>query len=65
VGTSAARGWRWPTGADQGLVVVSLPAIDGRKDGANAIALAVPRPAPTSRRRDGVYDAIPKSPLER
>jgi hypothetical protein len=25
-GTSAARGWRWPTGADHGLVVVSFRA---------------------------------------
>ena len=36
--TSAARGWRWPTGADQGLVAVSCPGIDGWKDDANAIA---------------------------
>src|SRR5258708_19026449 len=53
VGTSAARGWRWPTGADQGLVAVSCPGIDGRKDDANAIALATPRPTPTSSRRRG------------
>jgi DNA-binding GntR family transcriptional regulator len=38
--------------AERGLVVVSFfPAIDGRKDGANAIASAVPRPTePTCRR---------------
>jgi len=31
VGKSAARGWRWPSGAEQGLVVVSCPAsMDGK-----------------------------------
>jgi hypothetical protein len=50
VGTSAARGWRWPTGADQGLVVISFPAMDGRKAGAKAIALAVSLPATTASR---------------
>jgi hypothetical protein len=55
VGISAARGRRWPTGADQGLVAVSCPAIDGRKDRGIAIALALPRlTATSSRRRGGV-----------
>src|ERR1700729_422923 len=31
-GTSIACGWRWPTGAVQGLVVVSFPAGAGWKD---------------------------------
>src|SRR6202011_4183817 len=63
VEASAAPGWRWPTGAVQGLVVVSFPAIDGRNDGANAIASAVPRPTTTSSRRRGGADAIPRFPL--
>ena len=39
-GTSETCGWRWPTGAVQGLVVVSFPATDGWKDCAEAAPIA-------------------------
>jgi len=50
-GTSIARGWRWPTGADQGLVAVSCPAPDEWKGGADAMAPATPPPTTTASRR--------------
>ena len=36
-GTSDTCGWRWPTGAVHGLVVVSLPIDDGWKDCADTV----------------------------
>jgi hypothetical protein len=51
VGTSAASGWRWPTGADQGVVVVSSPLFDEGIDGADASTSAVPRPTTVISRR--------------
>ena len=36
MGTSETCGWRWPTGAVQGLVVVSFPGSDGWKGCAEA-----------------------------
>jgi hypothetical protein len=40
VRTSMARGWWWPAGADQGLVEVSLPGVQGRLDETDAMASA-------------------------
>ena len=39
--TSIARGWWWPAGADQGLVAVSFPGVQGRPDETDAMASAV------------------------
>ena len=43
VSPSIARGWWWLAGADQGLVAVSFPGVQGRPDGTDAKASAVPR----------------------
>jgi hypothetical protein len=37
---SETCGWRWPTGAVQGLVVVSFPGSEGRKGCAEAAPIA-------------------------
>ena len=64
VSTSIARGWWWPAGADQGLLVaVSFPGVQGRPDETDAKASAAPRlTAITFRVGDGA-DSVSKSAL--
>jgi hypothetical protein len=61
--TSIARGWWWPAGADQGLVAVSLPGLQGRSDETDAMTSAGRRLTTiTFRGRDGA-DSPSKSAL--
>ena len=54
MGTSAARGWRWPAGADQGLVAVSPEASAG-------VAIAAARIAARPRSLDLVIEWLHSS----
>ena len=61
--TSIARGWWWPAGADQGLVAVSFPGVQGRPDEADAKASAVPRLTTFTFRGGDGAESVSKSAL--
>ena len=61
--TSIARGWWWPAGADQGLVAVSFPGVQGRPDESVAKALASPRSTTITFRSGDGADSVSESAL--
>ena len=63
VSTSIARGWWWPAGADQGLVAVSFPGVQGRLNETDAMASAVPWLTTITFRRGDDADSLSKSAL--
>ena len=62
VSTSIARGWWWPAGADQGLVAVSFPGVQGSEE-TDAMASAVGRSATITFRGGYDADSLSKSAL--
>ena len=61
--TSITRGWWWPAGADQGLVAVSFPGVQGRPGESDAKASAVPRLTTIAFRGGDGADSVSKSAL--
>ena len=59
--TSIARGWWWPAGADQGLVAVSFPGVQGRPDETDAMASAVGRSTTITFRGGDDAESLSKS----